>query len=334
MPVKANPLLDHRVEIDSSLDRCAGALKASLSPGILAGRPSDCPCEELPTRPRPHPVRTRWPCPGRKERYIHPAMEPFSSPRPLIGMVHLPPLPGSPRYRGEKMASIIDSALRDLSSLEEGGADGALVENLGDAPFAKLAPKETVAAMAVIVREVTRRARIPIGVNVLRNDGEAAIAIATVAGGSFVRVNVFSGVAFTDQGTIEGEARALLELRRRLGTFVSILADVHVKHAAHLNTIEEAATDATRDGPDGLIVTGTATGKEASPETLLAVKRSSALPVFVGSGVSLGNLQAYSQADGFIVGSSLKRDGQLDAPVDAALVRRLAEAVAGLGSLD
>jgi len=245
-------------------------------------------------------------------------------------MVHLPPLPGSPGHGEETMASIIALALADLSSLEAGGADGALVENFRDAPFSTLATKETVAAMAVIVAELVRKARIPVGVNVLRNDGEAAIAVAAAARGSFVRVNVFCGVAFTDQGMIEGQAHALLCLRKRLGATVSILADIHVKHASHLNTIEEAALDATRNGPDGLIVTGTGTGKRTSPEDLRAAKRSSALPVFVGSGVSLDTLPAYSQADGFIVGSSLKQGGQLNAPVDPERVRALAKAIARL----
>lgn len=257
-------------------------------------------------------------------------MEPFCCAKPFIGMIHLPPLPGSPRYNREPMPSLVDAALRDLSALQEGGADAALVENLGDAPFAKLAPKETIAAMTVIVQEVTRKARLPIGVNVLRNDGLAAIAIAAAAGGSFVRVNVFCGVAFTDQGIIEGEARALLDLRKDLDCSVRILADIHVKHAAHPRSVEESALDAVRDGPDGLIVTGIATGKRTSPEDLEAVKHVSPLPVFVGSGVRIDNLSTYSNADGFIVGSSLKEEGRLEAPVDPKRVRALAKAIAGL----
>ncbi len=245
-------------------------------------------------------------------------------------MVHLPPLPGSPCHGKATLESIIDWALADLASLEEGGADGALVENFGDAPFSALASKDTVAAMAVIVAQLAQRARIPVGVNVLRNDGEAAIAVAAAAGGSFVRVNVFCGVAFTDQGMIEGEARTLLCLRKRLGAAVSILADIHVKHAAHLSTIEEAALDATRNGPDGLIVTGTGTGRPTSPEDLQAAKRTSALPIFVGSGVCLDTLSTYSQADGFIVGSSLKQGGQPSAPIDPGRVRALAEAITRL----
>lgn len=245
-------------------------------------------------------------------------------------MIHLLPLPGSVHYEKKGLTPILNAALRDLDALESGGADAALIENLRDVPFAKLAPRETVAAMTVIVQEVMRRTHIPIGVSVLRNDGKAALAIAAATDASFIRVNVFCGIAFTDQGIIEGEAHALLEMRKRLGCDVKILADVHVKHAAHLTTIEQAAVDATRNHPDGLIVTGIGTGKRTSPEDLQAVKQVSPLPVFVGSGVRIDNLSTYPEADGFIVGTALKQDSRIDAPVDPERVRALAEAIAGL----
>ncbi len=256
--------------------------------------------------------------------------EAFGCDKPLIGMIHLPPLPGSPRYAGAGMAAIITAARRDLHALEDGGADGAIIENMFDTPFAKQAPKETIAAMTVVVQDMVREARIPIGVNVLRNDGVAALAIAAATGAKFIRVNVFCGVAFTDQGIIEGEARQLIELRARMRATVAILADVHVKHAAHLTTIEEAALDATRNGPDGLIITGIGTGKRTPPEKLQAVKQVTDLPVFVGSGVRIDNLATYHSADGFIVGTYLKEDGQLDGPIDPKKVRALADAIAGL----
>ncbi|MCI2426191.1 BtpA/SgcQ family protein [Candidatus Acetothermia bacterium] len=249
---------------------------------------------------------------------------------PLIGMIHLRPLPGSYRYRGEGMTAILDAALRDLDSLEVGGADAAIVENFGDAPFAKFAPRETIAMMTVIVQEIIRTARIPVGVNVLRNDGMAALAIAAAVGAAFIRVNVFSGVAFTDQGVIEGNARTLLELRNRLHCEVKILADVHVKHAVHLTTIEEAAIDITRNYPDGLIISGIGTGKPVLPEDLQRVKQVTSLPVFIGSGVRTDNLSTYGEADGFIVGTALKEGETIDAPIIPKLVYALAESIARL----
>lgn len=257
-------------------------------------------------------------------------MEPFKLDKPLVGMIHLLPLPGSVHYERTGLAPIFDAALRDLGALETGGADAALVENLRDAPLSKMAAKETIAAMTVIVQEVTRKARIPIGVNVLRNDAAAALSIAAATGASFIRVNVFCGVAFSDQGLIEGQAHALLELRKRLGCDVKIFADVHVKHAAHPTTIEEATVDATRNHPDGLIVSGIGTGKRTAPEDLQTVKQATPLPIFVGSGVRIDNLSTFREANGFIVGISLKENGMLEASIDPQRVRALAEAIAGL----
>ncbi len=257
-------------------------------------------------------------------------MEPFKLDKPLVGMIHLLPLPGSVHYGRTGLPPIVDSALSDLDALESGGADAALVENLRDAPFAKLAPKETLAAMTVIVQEVARKARIPIGVSVLRNDGNAALAIVAATGASFIRVNVFCGVAFTDQGIIEGDACSLIQLREQLGCDVKILADVHVKHAAHPTTIEEAAVDATRNHPDALIVSGIGTGRRTSSEDLQAVKQATPLPVFVGSGVRLDNLSTYREAGGFIVGMALKEGYKVESPVDPERVRAMSEAIAGL----
>jgi len=252
--------------------------------------------------------------------------------KPLIGMIHLQPLAGSVNYVKGSSSAILDAALRDLYALESGGADGVIVENLGDAPYAIAAPRETVAMMSVIVHQLVEKSHIPVGVNVLRNDGLAAMAIAAATGASFVRVNVFCGVAFSDQGTIEGQARDLHWLRRDLGTQAAILADVHVKHAAHLTSIEEAAVDAERNEPDGLIVSGIATGRRTSPEDLQTVKSVTTRPVLVGSGVRIDNVSTYRDADGFIVGTLLKEDGAIGAPVDVQRVRALAEAVASLRS--
>lgn len=257
-------------------------------------------------------------------------MKPFLCEKPLIGMIHLSPLPGSYGHIDGGLDGVVKRAVSDLDVLQEGGVDAAIVENFGDAPFAKLAPTEAVAMMTVIVHEIVRLAQIPIGVNVLRNDGVAAVSIAAATGAAFVRINVFCGVAFTDQGIIEGQAREILDLRKRLDCDVKVLADVHVKHAAHLTTIEEAALDAERNHPDMLIISGIGTGKRTPPENLQKVKQMTTLPVFVGSGVRIDNVNTYHAADGFIVGTILKEDGKIDSPIDVEQVRALAEAVSRL----
>jgi uncharacterized protein len=266
----------------------------------------------------------------RSSRYPLRIMEPLFSNKPFIGMIHLQPLAGSVRYAGAGTKPIIDAALRDLYALESGGVDAVFVENLADAPFAKTAPVETVAMMATVVHTLKERAHVPIGVNVLRNDGSAALAIAAASGASFIRVNVFCGTAFTDQGMIEGQARDLHLLQRDLGTKTLILADIHVKHAAHLTSLEEAALDAARNRPDALIVTGIATGRRTAPDDLQTVKQTVSLPVLVGSGVRIDNVATYREADGFIVGTVLKEDGRLAAPVDVERVKAMSDAIASL----
>lgn len=243
--------------------------------------------------------------------------------QPIVGVIHLPPLPGAPRYSGGGLGPILSRARADLEALQDGGADGAIVENFGDAPFAKRADPTAVAALAIVARELIGVARIPLGVNVLRSDGAAAMAIAALAGAAFIRVNVFSGVAFTDQGVIEGEAREVLGLRRGLGASVAVLADVHVKHAVHLGSLAGAARDAARNGADALIVTGRGTGEAADPGGVAVARAASGLPVFVGSGIRPEKVALFSQADGFIVGTALKVGGRVENPVDPDRVRAL-----------
>src|SRR5438045_3541481 len=123
----------------------------------------------------------------------------FPRSRPLIGMVHLLPLPGAPRWGGS-MDDVVERAVADAAVLEAAGLDGLLVENYSDVPFyPEAAPPETIAALAVCVREVVRATNLPVGVNLLRNDAAGALAAAHAAGARFIRVNVHAGVMATDQ---------------------------------------------------------------------------------------------------------------------------------------
>ena len=255
--------------------------------------------------------------------------------RPLVGMVHLPPLPGSPRDAGVRMEDVLARAVADAQALTEGGADALMVENFFDAPFAKNhAPPHTVAALTRAVQAVREATPLPLGVNVLRNDALAAIAIAHVCGAQFVRINVYVGAAVTDQGLIEGAAREAVLYRRQLGADVALWADVFVKHAAQLgaNTLEDAAKDAVLRGlADALVVSGTATGSATPVEDVRCVKTAvPGTPVLIGSGFDAQTAPALlAHADGAIVGTSLKRDGRVAEAVDAARVRQLRAAMMG-----
>jgi hypothetical protein len=252
----------------------------------------------------------------------------------VIGVVHLLPLPGSPRHGG-RMAPVVARAVADARAYAEGGADAVVVENYGDAPFFKDAlPPETVAALAVCAAEVRDAARLPVGVNALRNDARAALAVAAAVGADFVRVNVHAGVVATDQGLVEGRAAETLRHRRALAPGVRILADVHVKHGRPLfaASIADAARDLVeRALADGVIVSGTATGTATDLADLRAVR--AALPrafLLAGSGVREETVaQVLAVADAVIVGTALKRGGRTEAPVDPARVRRFTRAARG-----
>lgn len=244
-------------------------------------------------------------------------------PRALIGMVHLAALPGSPSGK-RLLADILAVACADARALARAGFDALLIENFGDAPFRPThVDPHTVACMTVAARAVREAVpQLPLGVNVLRNDPSAALAIAHAVGAVFVRINVHCGAYATDQGVIEGRADETLRFRRRLGADVAILADVHVKHARPLSSapIAEAAEEtAYRGRADALIVSGSATGKPTDLEDVRAVKR--AVPdrrVYVGSGATADHIRAIlARADGAIVGTAVKAGGQTTAPVDA-----------------
>ena len=261
-----------------------------------------------------------------------PLDEIFTARRPLIGMVHLAPLPGAPLASGP-LDAVVERAVADAEALAAAGLDGVLVENYNDVPFhPDRVPAETVAAMAVCVREVVRAARLPVGVNVLRNDGRSALAVAAAAGARFIRINVHTGLMATDQGLLTGQAHETLRLRRELGARVAIFADVWVKHAAPFPgaELEQAAEDTFRRGlADALIVTGSGTGKQADLGRVELVRRAvPEAPILVGSGVTAGTVaEALAVADGAIVGSSLCRHGIAGSGIDA---QRAADLVGAL----
>lgn len=252
----------------------------------------------------------------------------------LIGACHLEPLPGSPRYAG-RMAPLIERAVRDARAYAEGGMAGVLVENFGDAPFyPDDVPKETVAAMAIIAAEVRRAVSIPVGVNVLRNDAAAALAIAAAAGLAFVRINVHVGVMATDQGLLEGRAHETLRMRSRLAPDVKLFCDVLVKHGRPVggaDTVLAAEETIGRGLADAVILTGEATGRAVDLSELRRVRTAlGSAPVLAGSGVSPEMVRAVLEhADGAIVGTSLKRGEVTEAPVDPVRVRALVAAAQG-----
>ena len=255
------------------------------------------------------------------------------APRGVIAMVHLAPLPGSPGWAGS-MGAVLERARADARSLAEGGVDAVLVENYGDLPFLKgRLPPETVASLTAAVLAVGAEVSLPVGVNALRNDAEAALGIAAATGGAFIRVNVHAGGMYTDQGWIEGRAAASLRLRERVAPAVAILADVRVKHAVPPPGLDlvTAARDAWERGlADGLIVSGAGTGEPTPMEDVTVIRdRLPDAPLYVGSGITPETVgPALEIADGVIVGSALQRRGA-GTGVEVERVRRLVAAARG-----
>lgn len=285
----------------------------------------------------------------------------FGNPLPVVGMIHLPPLPGSPRYGGD-MDALVEHAVADALTWIESGADGLMVENFGDVPFFKdRVPPITVAgftaALTRVRLEVARRVpgarrgaseRLVWGINVLRNDAEAALCIAAACGARFIRVNVHTGASVTDQGLVEGRAAETLRLRAQIhaaatgtgkGTGhapIAIFADARVKHARPLverPIAEEVADLVGRGGADAVLVTGERTGAPPTPAWIEEVRAASQAPLWIASGLTAANLRDYrGSIDGIIVGSAAKPDGRIGAPVDARRARAIVDAARSGGS--
>ena len=233
--------------------------------------------------------------------------------RALIGMVHLLPLPGSPRW-GDSLEAVVDRAVADARALQGGGFHACLVENYGDAPFSPAqADPATVAAMAVVVTEVRRAARLAVGVNVLKNDARGALAVAAATGAVFIRVNVHVGAVVADQGVIQGDAYATLRYRRALGTDTRLFVDVGGKHAVPIAPVElGCAANVDRKPPHQ----GVANARWKPVVTLVHPRV--VLPHLVG-----GDVLAQSPADGLLLAGAVDA-AQLPEPLGRGLTCLLA----------
>jgi hypothetical protein len=256
----------------------------------------------------------------------------FKTAKPVIGMLHIPALPGSPQNK-LALHAIVDSVIEDVEAMAGSGIDGLMIENFGDVPFyPQHVPSHTVAYMTKLALEVNRRSNLPLGVNILRNDASAALAVAAAAGAQFIRVNIYTGARVTDQGLIQGTAHETVRDRKLLGCDVKIFADVDVKHSAPLavrKLEEEVADIVSRGCADAIIVTGSTTGSATAVQDLQTAKEAAGqAPVIAASGVDLVNVVPILKvADGLIVGTAFKRDKVTTNPVDSGRVRAFMETV-------
>lgn len=262
--------------------------------------------------------------------------ERLGAPRVLIGVIHVGALPGTPAAR-DSIDTLIQHSVAEARLYREAGFTAVVIENMHDRPYLKgrVGP-EITAAMTVIGREIKRETGLVLGIQVLAGANREALAVAHACGADFVRVEGFVFAHVADEGLFESCAGELLRYRRAIGAgSVLVFADIKKKHGAHAITadvsLSETAVAAEFFLADGVVVTGPATGVEASPDEVRSVAEAVKVPVLVGSGLTAVNLARFAGAHGFIVGSSIKKGGLWSNPLDRNAVQTLARAFAVLG---
>jgi membrane complex biogenesis BtpA family protein len=253
----------------------------------------------------------------------------FGVPCAVIGVVHVPPLPGAADFGGE-MEALIEQALRDARAYKAGGVQAIMVENMHDAPYLKgFVHPETTAAMAVVARAVRAEMKVPLGVQLLAGANLEALGVAVAAGAEFIRVEGFVFAHVADEGVHESCAAVLVRKRAELkANDIKIFADIKKKHSSHAITsdvsLAETAINAEFFRADGVIVTGSSTGYAPDPADVRDVRDAVSCEVLVGSGMVMQNVNMFlPHCDALIVGSSLKKDGRWQNPVDQKRVEEL-----------
>lgn len=255
--------------------------------------------------------------------------------KPVIGVIHVGALPGTPRGVAS-VAELVQRAREEARVYRECGVDGIIIENMHDVPYLKGAVgPEIVAAMAIIAREVKSECRLPVGVQILAGANIEAMAVAHTAGLDFIRAEGYAYAHVADEGLIEASAAKLLRYRKMIGAErVQVWADVKKKHSAHAITADvslgQTAETVEFMGADCVIVTGSVTGEAPKVADVQEAKSHCHLPVFLGSGISETNIDRFrEEADGFIIGTAFKVDGLWSNAVDPNRVTQFVHRLRG-----
>ena len=253
----------------------------------------------------------------------------FTNSKPVIGVIHVGALPGTPRG-SKSVAELGSQAKEEARVYRECGVDGVIIENMHDVPYLKgeVGP-EIVAAMTAIGGEVKAECGLPVGIQILAGANIEAMAVAHAAGLDFIRAEGYAYAHIADEGLIEASAAKLLRYRKMIGAErVQVWADVKKKHSAHAITADvslgQTAETVEFMGADCVIVTGSVTGEAPQVTDVKEAKTHCHLPVFLGSGISEANIDHfYNEADGFIIGTYFKVDGQWSNTVDPTRITQL-----------
>jgi len=237
----------------------------------------------------------------------------FKKKKAIIGAVHFPPLLGYDGFPGLRAA--LETASKDIGTLERGGVDGVIFENNYDIPHKEFIDSSAVASMSILGKVLRERTRLPLGVSVLWNDYRTAFALAKLLNLQFVRIPVFVDIVQTDFGMISGKAKEIMAYRKKISAeHVALFADIHVKHARLISkrNITLSARLAIKNGADAVIITGAWTG-DAPDEVKLASVRAAigSFPLIIGSGADKANIgKLFRYADATIVSTALKQGGK------------------------
>ena len=257
----------------------------------------------------------------------------FSQPKPIIAMIHVGALPGTPAST-LSMAALVDLAVREARLYRDAGVDGLGIENMHDLPYLRggVGP-EIVAAMTLIGQAVKGESGLPVGVQVLAGANREAMAVAHAARLDFIRAEGYAFAHVADEGFIQSSAAELLRYRRLIGAErVQVWADAKKKHSAHAITADvslglTAETIEFMRG-DAVIITGSVTGDPPRAEDIAEARAHCRLPIVLGSGVTAGNLPGFfPAADGFIIGTHFKADGHWANTVDPRRVENFMQNV-------
>ncbi len=247
----------------------------------------------------------------------------------IIAMIHVDALPGTPQYGGS-LKTVYKKAIKEALIYAECGVDSIMIENMHDIPYVKRnLGHEISTAMAIIAYEIKRTVNLPIGIQILAGANKAALAAANSAGADYIRAEGFVFGHLADEGFFESDAGEILRYRKAIGAEnVSVFTDIKKKHSSHAITSDISVVETAKAAEfflsDGVIITGSATGEEASLEEIDAVKKSVSVPVLVGSGITEKNVELYyEKADGLIIGSYFKKKGFWKNGVDKNRVKKL-----------
>jgi uncharacterized protein len=236
----------------------------------------------------------------------------------IIGMIHLQPLPGTPFHEEGSLPGILERAVSSATALKAGGAGGCLVQTVdrvygtGD----DCDPART-AALSLIVDAVVRATgkdpAFRVGVQIMRNALSASLAVAKVAGGSFIRAGALVGMTLTAHGMVVADPLRVAEYRRRISAeSIEVIAEVDSMHFHWFGggkPTGEVAGAARNMGADAVSLGDP--DEDRTLEMIASVRRSApGLPVILAGYTNHENAgRLLAAADGAFVGTCLEQGG-------------------------